>query len=54
MELSSYRLVVGEAQGGHILVLERKLLEVLDNLGQLRKNEVQGTLLEDQVGVVGD
>jgi hypothetical protein len=45
---------VGEAQGGHVLVLEGKLLEVLDNLGQLGEDEVQSTLLEDEVGIVGD
>jgi hypothetical protein len=45
---------VGEAQGGHVLVLEGKLLEVLDDLGELGKNEIQGTLQEDQVGIVGD
>ncbi len=45
---------MGEAQGGHVLVLDGKLLEVLDNLGQLGKNEIQGTLLEDQIGIVGD
>lgn len=48
------RLVVGEAQGGHVLVLDGKLLQVLDDLGQLGEDEVQGTLLEDQVGVVRD
>jgi hypothetical protein len=36
----AYRLVVGEAQGGHVLVLEGKLLEVLDDLGELREHEV--------------
>ena len=45
---------MSEAQSRHIFVLEGKLLEVLDNLGQLGENEVQGTLLEDQVGIVGD
>lgn len=50
----AYRLVVSEAQGGHVLVLQGKLLEVLDDLGQLGKDEIQSTLLEDQVGVVGD
>jgi hypothetical protein len=50
----AYRLVVGEAQGGHVLVLEGKLLEVLDDLGELGKNKIQGTLQEDQVGIVGD
>lgn len=50
----AYRLIVGEAQGGHVLVLEGKILKVLDDLGQLGQNEVQGTLLEDQVGIVGD
>ena len=50
----AYRLVVSEAQGGHVLVLEGKLLKVLDDLGQLGQNEVQSTLLEDQVGIVGD
>ena len=45
---------MGEAQGGHVLVLEGKLLKVLNDLGQLGEDEVQGTLLEDQVGVVGD
>lgn len=54
MDFASYRLVVGEAQGRHVLVLEGKLLKVLDDLGQLGKNEIQGALLEDQVGVVGD
>ena len=48
------RLVVGEAQGGHVLVLEGKLLEVLDDLGQLGEDEIQTTLQEDQVGIVGD
>lgn len=48
------RLVMGEPQCGHVLVLEGKLLEVLNDLGQLGKNEVQSTLQEDQVGIVGD
>jgi hypothetical protein len=52
--LETYSLVVSEAECGQILVLKGKLLEVLDDLGELGKNEVQGTLLEDQVGVVGN
>jgi len=48
------RLVVSEAKGGSVLVLEGKLLKVLDDLGELGKDEIQGALLEDQVGVVGD
>lgn len=50
----TYRLVVREAQDGHVLVLDGKLLEVLDDLGQLGEDEIQSTLLEDQVGIVGD
>ncbi len=50
----AYRLVVGEAQGGQALVLEGKLLKVLDDLGQFGEDEIQSPLLEDQVGVVGD
>jgi hypothetical protein len=45
---------VGEAKGGHVLVLEGKFLEVLDDLGQLGEDEIQTTLEEDQVGVIGD
>ena len=45
---------MSEAQSRHVLVLDGKLLEVLDDLGQLGENEVQGTLLEDQVRIVGD
>jgi hypothetical protein len=45
---------VGEAQGGQVLVLEGKLLKVLDDLGQFGEDEIQSPLLEDQVGVVGD
>ena len=47
-------MVVGEAQGGHVLVLKGKLLEVLDDFGQLGEDEIQTTLQEDQVGIVGD
>lgn len=50
----SYGLVVSEAKGGHVLVLEGELLQVFDDLGQLGQDEVQSALLEDQVGVVGD
>ena len=35
-------------------MLEGKSLEILDDLCELGKDEVQGTLLKDQVGVVGD
>jgi lipid-binding SYLF domain-containing protein len=52
--LVAYWLVVGKTQSGHILVLEGKLLKVLDDLGELGEDEVQSTLLEDQVGIVGN
>jgi hypothetical protein len=45
---------VREAEGRHVLVLEGKLLQVLDDLGQLGEEEIQRTLLEDQIGIVGD
>lgn len=45
---------MGKAEDGHVLVLEGKLLQVLDDLGQLGEDQVQSTLLEDQVGIVGD
>jgi hypothetical protein len=50
----SYGLVVSEAKGGHVLVLEGELLQVLDDFSQLGQDEVQSAFLEDQVGVVGD
>lgn len=43
-----------KAQSRQILVLQRKQLEVLNNLGQLGEDEIQGLLLEDQVGVIGN
>jgi hypothetical protein len=50
----TYRLIVGEAQRGKVLVLESKLLKVLDDLCKLWKDEIQSALLENQVGIVGD
>lgn len=47
-------LVVGEAKGGGVLVLEGELLEVLDDLGQLGEDEIKSLLDKDQVGVIGD
>jgi hypothetical protein len=54
MSLAAYGLVVGEAQGGHILILEGKFLKVLDDLRELGEDEIQSALLEDQVGIVGN
>jgi hypothetical protein len=45
---------VGEAQGRHVLVLERKGLEILHDLCEFGEDKIQGTLLEDQVGIVRD
>lgn len=45
---------MSEAKNGHVLVLESKRLEVLDDLGDLGEDEIQSALDEDQVGIVGD
>ena len=45
---------MSEAEGRKILMLKSKGLQVLDNLGELGKDEVKGALLEDKVGIVGD
>lgn len=44
---------MSETEGRQVLVLEGKHLQVLDNLGELGKNEVQSLLLEDEIGIVG-
>ena len=45
---------MSETENGHVLVLEGKCLQVLDDLCDLGEDEVKGTLNEDQIGVVGD
>lgn len=45
---------MSETEGGEVLVLKGKGLKVLDNLGKLGEDEVEGSLLEDEIGVVGD
>lgn len=35
-------------------MLNGKGLQVLDDLGKLGEDEVEGSLLEDEIGIVGD
>ena len=51
---NTHRLVMGETESGEVFVLEGKLLKVLNDLGELGKDEIECALLEDQVGVIGN
>lgn len=51
---AAHSLVVSEAEGWEVLVLKGKGLKVLDDLGKLGEDEVKGSLLEDEIGIVGD
>jgi len=51
---TTHSLVVSETERGEVLMLNGKGLQVLDDLGKLGEDEVEGSLLEDEIGIVGD
>jgi hypothetical protein len=43
---------IREAQSGQILVLERELGQIVNDLGQFRQNQIECITHKDQIGVI--